>query len=140
MVVENDLDRGVGGVGGVEQLEKLDEFQAAVAFLDQGMDVTGEQIDPRHQGQGAVALILVIRIAVGLVRGVAIYAGAVVPIASIPGFSSLPDDGKAPATAAVLAPALAGFGHLATQHRHLPGRSPGFWQSKELDSGSRFSR
>jgi len=31
-----------------------------VAFLDQGMDVTGEQIDPRHQGQGAVALILVI--------------------------------------------------------------------------------
>src|SRR5438132_14043634 len=57
MVIENDLDRGVGGVGTVEELEKLDEFAAAVALLDQGMDVTGEQIDPRHQGQGAVALI-----------------------------------------------------------------------------------
>src|ERR1700745_4439006 len=60
MVVENDLDGGVGGVGGVEKLEKLDEFATAVAFLDQGMDVTGEQIDTGHQGQGAVALVLVI--------------------------------------------------------------------------------
>ena len=31
MVVENDLD---GGVGGVEELEKLDEFATAVAFLE----------------------------------------------------------------------------------------------------------
>src|SRR6516165_11231199 len=60
MVVENDLDRGVGRVSPVEELKKLDEFAAAVTFLDQGMDVTGEQIDPRHQGQGAVALVLVI--------------------------------------------------------------------------------
>jgi hypothetical protein len=36
MVVENDLDRGVGGVGPVEELEKLDEFAAAVMFLNQG--------------------------------------------------------------------------------------------------------
>ena len=42
MVVENDLDRGVGGVGGVEELKQLNEFPTAVAFLDQGMDVTGE--------------------------------------------------------------------------------------------------
>ena len=35
VVVENDLDCGVGGVGGVEELEKLDEFTTAVAFLDQ---------------------------------------------------------------------------------------------------------
>src|SRR5690348_18125794 len=60
MVVEKDLDGGVGGVGGVEELEKLDEFATAVTFLDQGMDVTGEQIDTGHQGQGAVALVLVI--------------------------------------------------------------------------------
>src|SRR5260370_24240685 len=60
MVVENDLDRGVGGVSGIEELEKLDEFAAAMAFLDQGMDVTGEQIDPRHRGQGTVALVFVI--------------------------------------------------------------------------------
>src|SRR5437762_11593410 len=51
MVVENDLDCGFGGVGGVEEVEKLDEFATAVAFLDQGMDVTSEQIDPGHQGQ-----------------------------------------------------------------------------------------
>ena len=42
MVVEDDLDGGVGGVGGVEELEKLNEFAATVAFLDQGVDVTGE--------------------------------------------------------------------------------------------------
>src|SRR5215472_1737495 len=60
MVVENDLDRGVGGVGGVEELEKLNEFAATVAFLDQGVDVTGEQIDTGHQGQGTVPFVLVI--------------------------------------------------------------------------------
>ena len=32
----------VSAVGTVEELEKLDEFAATVAFLDQGMDVTGE--------------------------------------------------------------------------------------------------
>ena len=40
MVVENDLDRGVGRIGGIEQLEKFNEF-AAVAFLDEGVIVTG---------------------------------------------------------------------------------------------------
>ena len=60
MVVEDDLDRGVGGVGGVEELEKLNEFAATVAFLDQGVDVTGEQIDTGHQGQGTVPFVLVI--------------------------------------------------------------------------------
>ena len=46
MVVEDDLDRRVGGVGGVEELEKLNEFAATVAFLDQGVDVTGERSIP----------------------------------------------------------------------------------------------
>src|SRR5262249_44706628 len=55
MVVENDLDRGVGRIGGIEQLEKFNEFAAAVAFLDEGVNVTGEQIDTGHQGHGAVA-------------------------------------------------------------------------------------
>ena len=32
MVVEYDLDYGVGGVGGVEEVEKVDEFATAVAF------------------------------------------------------------------------------------------------------------
>src|SRR5499433_2863395 len=60
LVVENDLNGGIGGVGRVKQLEELDEFAAAVAFLDQDMDVTGEEIDPCHQGQSAVALVFVI--------------------------------------------------------------------------------
>ena len=85
MVVENDLDRGVGGVGGVEQLETLDEFAAAVAFLDQGMDVTGEQIDPAIR----------VRVRWRFTRDPASRSGwcgkwrairAVVPIAWIPGF------------------------------------------------------
>ena len=42
MVVENNLDRGVGGVGGVKKLEKLNEFTTAVAFLDQSVDVADE--------------------------------------------------------------------------------------------------
>jgi hypothetical protein len=39
MVVEDDLDCRLDGVGRVEELEELDEFAAAVAFLEQGMDV-----------------------------------------------------------------------------------------------------
>ena len=60
MVVEDDLDRGVGRIGGVEELEKLDEFPAAMALSDQGVDLTGQQIDAGHQGQRAVALVFVI--------------------------------------------------------------------------------
>ena len=47
VVVEDDFNGGVGRIGGVEELEKLDKFAAAVAFPDEGMDVTGEQIDAR---------------------------------------------------------------------------------------------
>jgi hypothetical protein len=41
MVVENDLDRGIGRVDRVEELDSMNS-RVAVAFLDQGMDVTGE--------------------------------------------------------------------------------------------------
>jgi len=33
MVVEDDLDRGVGRICGVQNLEKLDEFATAMALL-----------------------------------------------------------------------------------------------------------
>jgi hypothetical protein len=46
VVVEDDLNGGVGRVGGVEKLEELDEFAAAVALLDQAVDVTGERSIP----------------------------------------------------------------------------------------------
>src|SRR5260370_23101383 len=60
VVVEDDFNCGVGRIGGVEELEKLDELAAPVALFDNGVDVTGQQIDARHQGQGAVAFVLVI--------------------------------------------------------------------------------
>src|SRR5215813_4151535 len=56
MVVEDELDRGVGGVSGIEEFEKFNEFAAAVTFPDEGVDVASEQTDPGHQGQGAVTL------------------------------------------------------------------------------------
>jgi hypothetical protein len=40
MIVEDQLDRGAGRIGGIEQLEEFDEFSAAVAVSDQGMDLS----------------------------------------------------------------------------------------------------
>ena len=45
MVVKDDLDRGVRWVGGIEEFEELDKFAAAMAVLDQGVNLAGEQID-----------------------------------------------------------------------------------------------
>ena len=56
MIVEDQLDRGAGRVGGVEKLEEFDELAAAVAVSDEGMDLSGEQIDPGQQAERAVAL------------------------------------------------------------------------------------
>src|ERR1700739_2711712 len=49
MVVEDDLDRGIGRIGGVHELKKLDELPTAVPVFDQGMDMTTKQIDASHQ-------------------------------------------------------------------------------------------
>jgi hypothetical protein len=80
--------------------------------------VTGEQIDTRHQGQGAVALVFVIahhgRANAGKWR--AIWRGRSDRLN--PWFLVVRDDGQAPAIA-VLALALSTFS-LATHHRHLP--------------------
>ena len=88
MVVKDDLDCRVDGVGRGEELEELDEFAAAVAFLDQDMDVAGEQVDACHQCQRAVPLILVIAHHSRAGAGKGGRSGAVVAIAWIPGFSS----------------------------------------------------
>ena len=47
----------MGWIGGVEKLEEFDEFAAAVAVLDEGVDLAGEQIDARQQADRAVALV-----------------------------------------------------------------------------------
>src|SRR5712675_2198795 len=60
MVVQDQLDRCSGRVSGIEELEEFDELAAAVTFLDQGVDLAGEQIDPGQQAERAVALVLMI--------------------------------------------------------------------------------
>jgi hypothetical protein len=40
------LYRGISWISGIEKLQKLDELTAAVAILDQGMDLAREQINP----------------------------------------------------------------------------------------------
>ena len=60
MIVEDQLDRGVGRIGGVEKLEEFDEFAAAMAIPDQGMDLAGKQVDAGQQADCAVALICMI--------------------------------------------------------------------------------
>ena len=60
MIVEDQLDRRMGRIGGVEKLEKFNEFAAAVAVLDESMDLAGEQIDAGQQTDRAVALIFMI--------------------------------------------------------------------------------
>src|ERR1700746_509599 len=119
MVVEDDFDRGVRRIGGIEELEELDEFAASMAFLDQGMDMTGEQIDGGHQCQSAVPLIFVIahRRRADPRKGRAIRRGGTDRLD--PWFLVVGDDGEASATTTVLALALTAF-RLPAQHRYLP--------------------
>ena len=49
MIIEDQLDRGMDRIGGVEKLEKFDEFATAVAILDEGVNLAGQQINPGQQ-------------------------------------------------------------------------------------------
>src|SRR5215467_9387350 len=60
MIIKDQVDRRMGWIGRVEKLEKLDELTAAMAILDQGVNLTGQQIDAGHQGDRAVALVLML--------------------------------------------------------------------------------
>jgi hypothetical protein len=60
MVVEDQLDRCMGRIGSVEKLEEFDELAAAVAILDQGVDLASNEVDAGQQADGAVALIFVL--------------------------------------------------------------------------------
>jgi hypothetical protein len=65
MLVEDQLDRRVGRIGGVEKLEEVDEFAAAVAILDQRVDLSGDEVDAGQQADCAVALIFMLAREVG---------------------------------------------------------------------------
>ena len=60
MIVEDQLDRGVARIGGIDQLEEFDEFAAAVAILDKGVNLAGEQIDAGQQADRAVTFVFMI--------------------------------------------------------------------------------
>ena len=70
----------MGRIGGVEKLEEFDEFAAAMAIPDQGMDFAGKQVDAGQQAGS--------RAKVACRPGSGDRSGAVVAIAWIPGFSS----------------------------------------------------
>jgi hypothetical protein len=53
MIVEDQLDRRIGRISGVEKLEEFDEFATAVAILDEGVDLAGEQINAGQQADCA---------------------------------------------------------------------------------------
>jgi hypothetical protein len=88
MIIEDQLDRGAGRIGGVEKLEEFDELRAAMAVPDQGVDLAGEHIDPCQQAERAMAFVFVIAGKVACTPGSGAKSGAVVAMASIPGFSS----------------------------------------------------
>ena len=60
MIVEDELDGGAGRISGIEKLEEFDELSAAMAILDKGVDLAGEQINSRQQTERAMALVFVI--------------------------------------------------------------------------------
>src|SRR5579864_4463494 len=60
MIVEDQLDRGVGRIGGVEEFEEFNEFAAAMAILDERMDLAGDKIDAGQQADRAVALVFML--------------------------------------------------------------------------------
>jgi len=88
MIVEDQLDRCVGRIGGVEKLEEFDEFAAAMAILDQRMDLAGDEVDAGQQADRAVTFIFMLtcegRMHAGLGRQVGggrcdgLYAGLLV--------------------------------------------------------------
>ena len=60
MIIEDQFDRGTGRVSGIEQPKEFDELSAAMAIPDQGVNLAGEQINPRQQAERAMTLVLMI--------------------------------------------------------------------------------
>ena len=49
MIVEDQLNRRMGRIGGIDKLKELNELAASMAILDQGVNLTGEQIDAANK-------------------------------------------------------------------------------------------
>lgn len=60
MIIEDQPDRGRRRIGRIEKCQEFDELARAVAILDEGMDMAGQEIDSGKQAQRAVAPLFVI--------------------------------------------------------------------------------
>src|SRR5215469_13270118 len=60
MIVEDQLDRGMARIGGIDKLKEFDELAAAMAIPDQGVNLTGQQIDAGQQADRAVTFVFMI--------------------------------------------------------------------------------
>jgi hypothetical protein len=49
MIIEDQLDRSAGWISGIEKLEELDELSAAVAVLDEGVDLPVSRSIPANR-------------------------------------------------------------------------------------------
>ena len=82
MIVEDQLDRRMGWISGIENPEKFNEFATAVAIPDEGVNLTGDEVDAGQQTDRAMALVFMIaaegRVCAGFGRQVRGRRGAVV--------------------------------------------------------------
>jgi hypothetical protein len=60
MIIQDEVDRRVGGIAFVEKFEKLDELPTAVALFDQGVNLAGNKVDAGQQADRAVALVFMV--------------------------------------------------------------------------------
>ena len=60
MVVDDQFDRSACWVSGIEKLEKFDELLTAMPIPDDGVHLTGEQINSGQQAERAMAFVLMI--------------------------------------------------------------------------------
>ena len=59
----------MGRIGGVGKLEEFDEFAAAMAVSDQGMDLAAEEVDAGQQTHRTVALVFIVAREGGMLAG-----------------------------------------------------------------------
>src|SRR6266566_2121107 len=60
VIIQDQLNRGVGRISGIEKFEEFDELSAAMAVSDESVDLAGEQIDPSQQAERTMAFVLII--------------------------------------------------------------------------------
>ena len=88
MIVEDQLDRGVGRIGGIDKLEEFDEFATAMAVPDQSVNLAADKVDAGQQLTVPWRLYSNSRATLACAPGSGGRSGAVVAIAWMPGFSS----------------------------------------------------